>query len=61
MAAVHTGLKVTQVPVAMRPRASGQPSQGPIGSGIYLLRSVFALWLAIMRRPERIRPDEVVA
>ena len=53
VAACHAGLVVTQVPVAMRPRQFGRPSQGPIGSTIYLLRSVFALGLAIMRRPRR--------
>src|SRR6478736_3663849 len=41
--AVHSGLTVTQIPVAMRPRVHGKPSQNPIGSTIYLLRSVFAL------------------
>ncbi len=49
VAAAHAGLRVTQVPVAMRPRAHGRPSQGPIGSTIYLFRSVFALGLALMR------------
>jgi len=49
VAAAHAGLSVTQVPVAMRPRAHGNPSQGPIGSSIYLFRSVFALGLALMR------------
>ncbi|GEC75553.1 MULTISPECIES: glycosyltransferase family 2 protein [Microbacterium] len=49
VAAAHAGLRVTQVPVAMRPRNHGRPSQGPIGSSIYLFRSVFALGLAIMR------------
>jgi glycosyltransferase involved in cell wall biosynthesis len=50
VAACHSGLSVTQVPVAMRPRAFGRPSQGAVGSTVYLLRSVFALTLAIMRR-----------
>lgn len=54
VAACHAGLTVTQVPVAMRPRVHGRPSQGPIGSTVYLLRSVFALSLAVMRRA---RPD----
>lgn len=49
VAAAHAGLRVTQVPVAMRPRNHGRPSQGPVGSTIYLFRSVFALGLAIMR------------
>jgi glycosyltransferase involved in cell wall biosynthesis len=49
VAAIHAGLTVTQTPVAMRQRMHGRPSQGPIGSTIYLLRSVFALALALMR------------
>lgn len=57
VAACHAGLTVTQVPVAMRPRRHGKPSQGPIGSAIYLLRSVFALQLAIMRRPGMTNAD----
>ncbi|MCT9818772.1 glycosyltransferase family 2 protein [Microbacterium sp. W1N] len=51
VSAVHAGLKVTQVPVAMRPRAYGRPSQNPFGAAVYLLRSVFALSLALMRGP----------
>lgn len=49
VSAVHAGLTVTQVPVAMRPRAHGKPSQNPLGATAYLLRSVFALTLALMR------------
>ncbi|WP_309103244.1 glycosyltransferase family 2 protein [Microbacterium sp.] len=49
VAACHAGLKVTQVPVAMRPRNHGTPSQGPIGASVYLLRSLFALALALVR------------
>ncbi|MGN8024964.1 glycosyltransferase family 2 protein [Microbacterium sp. 22242] len=55
VAACHAGLTVTQIPVAMRARVHGNPSQGPIGSSIYLLRSVFALGLAMMRGPRRAR------
>ncbi|MFB4348239.1 glycosyltransferase family 2 protein [Microbacterium sp. CR_7] len=51
VAAVHAGLTVTQVPVAMRPRMHGTPSQGFFGSTLYLMRSVMALGLSIMRRP----------
>jgi glycosyltransferase involved in cell wall biosynthesis len=58
VAACHAGLTVTQVPVAMRPRSSGKPSQGAAGATMYLLRSVFALCLAIMRRPRFIQADE---
>jgi len=49
VSAIHSGLTVTQVPVAMRPRVHGKPSQSPVGASIYLLRSVFALALALMR------------
>lgn len=47
--AVHSGLTVTQVPVSMRPRQRGNPSQNPLGAAVYLLRSTFALALALMR------------
>ncbi|KAA9152261.1 glycosyltransferase family 2 protein [Microbacterium lushaniae] len=56
VAAVHSGLRVTQVPVAMRPRAAGRPSQNAWGSTVYLLRSVFALGLAVLR-PRRRRTE----
>jgi glycosyltransferase involved in cell wall biosynthesis len=59
--ACHAGLRVTQVPVAMRPRAHGTPSQGPIGSTIYLARSVLALGLALLRRPRTARRAEETA
>ncbi|MDF2990979.1 MAG: glycosyl transferase family 2 [Microbacterium sp.] len=59
VSAIHAGLTVTQVPVAMRPRVHGKPSQNPVGAAIYLLRSVFALTLALMRG--RRRPTEVSA
>ena len=47
--ALHSGLTVTQVPIAMRPRSFGKPSQNPLGASVYLLRSTFALSLALMR------------
>ncbi|WP_193598477.1 glycosyltransferase family 2 protein [Microbacterium sp. YJN-G] len=53
VAAVHAGLKVTQVPVAMRPRQHGVPSQGTWASTVYLLRSAFALALALVRQTRR--------
>ncbi|QMU97727.1 glycosyltransferase family 2 protein [Microbacterium esteraromaticum] len=59
--ACHSGLTVTQVPVAMRPRAHGQPSQGPLGATVYLARSVFALGLALLRRPSTPRRSEQAA
>jgi glycosyltransferase involved in cell wall biosynthesis len=59
--ACHSGLTVAQVPVAMRPRAHGTPSQGPIGSTIYLARSILALGLAVLRRPRTPRRAEDAA
>ncbi len=53
VSALHAGLTVTQVPVAMRARMHGKPSQDPIGAAVYLLRSVFALSLALMRGRRR--------
>lgn len=47
--ALRAGLTVAQVPVAMRPRRFGQPSQGAVGSTVYLLRSAFALLMAVTR------------
>lgn len=61
VAACHAGLTVTQVPVAMRPRAHGMPSQGALGSTIYLGRSLFALSLAVLRRPRNPRRSEEAA
>lgn len=55
VAAAHSGLTVTQIPVAMRPRMHGRPSQGPFGSAVYLLRSMFALALALIRGTARTR------
>ncbi|PCE14950.1 glycosyl transferase family 2 [Microbacterium sp. SZ1] len=49
VSALHSGLTVTQVPVAMRPRAYGRPSQNPFGATVYLLRTTFALTLALLR------------
>jgi len=50
MMAVRSGYKVTQVPVAMRPRQGGTPSANPWKAAVYLLRSLFALLIASTRR-----------
>lgn len=47
--AIHAGLTVTQVPVAMRPRVYGKPSHNPFSAARYLLRATFALSLALLR------------
>ncbi|MEV8369427.1 glycosyltransferase family 2 protein [Microbacterium sp. NPDC064584] len=63
VAACHAGLTVTQVPVAMRPRLHGTSTQGTVGATLYLLRAVFALSLAVLRRarPARSAPSGAVA
>ncbi|WP_309110173.1 glycosyltransferase family 2 protein [Saccharothrix sp.] len=48
--AVRAGLRIRQVPVAMRMRAAGMPSTSPVKSAVYLLRATLALLLALMRR-----------
>ncbi|MCU1532847.1 MAG: glycosyltransferase family 2 protein [Arthrobacter sp.] len=52
--AVRSGCKVTQIPVAMRPRQGGTPSHNPLKAAMYLGRSVFALLLALTRKPSRL-------
>lgn len=58
--ALRSGLTVTQIPVEMRPRQGGTPSNNPVKAAIYLGRSVFALFIAMTRRPVR-RTEEVPA
>ncbi|MEV6927967.1 glycosyltransferase family 2 protein [Dactylosporangium sp. NPDC051485] len=41
--------KITQIPVAMRPRMAGTPSNSPIKASIYLGRAFIVLLLAIIR------------
>lgn len=48
--AVRSGITVTQVPVEMRPRQAGTPSNNPVKAAIYLFRSFFALFIAMTRR-----------
>lgn len=49
--ALRSGLTVTQVGVEMRPRQGGTPSNNPVKAAIYLMRSIFALFIAMTRRP----------
>ncbi|GAA2180199.1 glycosyltransferase family 2 protein [Brooklawnia cerclae] len=51
--AIRSGLTVTQVPVEMRPRQAGTPSNNPFKAALYLVRSMFALFVALTRRPVR--------
>ena len=47
---IRLGHPVAQVPVAMRPRAAGMPSNSPVKSMIYLGRAMITLLLAMNRR-----------
>ncbi|MFO7690437.1 MAG: glycosyltransferase family 2 protein [Cryobacterium sp.] len=49
--ASRAGYTVTQVPVAMRPRAGGVPSHNPFKSAVYLGRAAMALVIALWRTP----------
>ncbi len=48
--AMRVGCSVTQVPVRMRTRQGGRASQSPFRAGLYLIRAVMALGLALVRR-----------
>lgn len=45
----QNNLKIGQIPVAMRPRAGGEPSQSPIKSALYLGRAFMALLVGLTR------------
>jgi len=47
--ASQAGLRVSQVPVMMRPRADGDSSQSPIWATVYFLRALLVLALAGIR------------
>ena len=47
---LRLGYRVTQVPVPMRARQAGTPSTSPVKATIYLIRAVFILFLALIRR-----------
>jgi hypothetical protein len=48
--ALRAGCRVTQVPVQMRVRQGGVPSQTPVRAALFLARAVVALSLALIRR-----------
>jgi glycosyltransferase involved in cell wall biosynthesis len=48
--AIRLGYQVQQIPVAMRPRAAGQPSKSPAKAMVYLGRALITLLLAINRK-----------
>ncbi|NUR60984.1 MAG: glycosyltransferase family 2 protein [Catenulispora sp.] len=47
---IRLGHPVSQIPVAMRPRAAGMPSNSPVKAMIYLGRAMITLLLAVNRR-----------
>lgn len=49
----RAGLRITQVPVAMRHRETGTASTNPLRAAVYLLRVVVAVGLAMVRRAPR--------
>jgi glycosyltransferase involved in cell wall biosynthesis len=48
--ALRTGCSVDQLPVEMRVRSHGNPSQSPFKAALYLVRAVAALGLALVRQ-----------
>jgi glycosyltransferase involved in cell wall biosynthesis len=48
--ALRTGCRVEQLPVEMRERSHGAPSQSPFKAAVYLARAVAALSLALVRQ-----------
>jgi hypothetical protein len=48
--AARCGLRVTQVPVVMRPRLAGSPSQTSVRAALYFGRALMILGLARIRR-----------
>jgi glycosyltransferase involved in cell wall biosynthesis len=45
----RAGCVIKQEAVVMRPRMAGRASQSPVKAAVYLLRAVFALFLALVR------------
>lgn len=56
--AARAGLRLTEVPVTMRPRTGGTPSQSVAAATLYLTRAILALALAMIRSREAITPFE---
>ena len=56
----RAGLRAQQVPVTMRARAGGTPSQSPFRAGVYLLRVTLALGLGRIRHYDGLRVKETL-
>jgi len=59
--AARAGLRIRQVGVEMRVRAGGRPSHSPIKAGIFLVRAVLALVIALSRPTEPVVTQAVAA
>lgn len=59
--AARAGLRIRQVGVAMRERAGGRPSHNPVKAGIFLVRAVLALVIALSRPSEPVVAEGVAA
>jgi len=57
----RAGLRIAQVPIAMRPRSGGVPSQSAVRATAYLLRALLVLLLAVVRRPPTMPAADWVA
>lgn len=57
--AARAGLTVRQVGVEMRPRAGGTPSHSPLKAGLFLVRALFALLIAISRPSEPLELEDM--
>lgn len=55
--AARAGLRIEQVPVAMRVRQAGEPSHRPIKAAVYLIRACAAFGLAMIRPRAQVRSD----
>ena len=55
--AARSGFTIAEVPVQMRPRRGGTPSQGPAASALYLFRACLALALARIRKWPGLTPE----
>jgi glycosyltransferase involved in cell wall biosynthesis len=55
----RAGLSIRQVGVSMRQRTTGRPSHGPMRAGVFLLRAILALIIALTR-PVVALPREAV-
>jgi len=47
----RAGLRICQVPVAMRERTHGEPSHSPVRAAVHLVRSCLALLFIALRQP----------